>query len=146
MYIRVSTDEQANGNSLPYQEERLRKYCEVNNIEVVALYSDDHSAKTFDRPAFKKLLSHIKKNRNDVDLLLFLKWDWFSRAIAGNPDLPLPFHYHISKLSHHHILLPIAFHYHIITSSNYHILPPFSFPAPFFHSHYGSSRAAAPGS
>jgi site-specific DNA recombinase len=82
LYIRVSTDEQANGNSLAYQDERLRKYCELNNIEVVALYSEDHSAKTFERPSFKKLLAYIKKNRNNVDLLLFLKWDRFSRNAA----------------------------------------------------------------
>ena len=75
LYIRVS-------NSLPDQEEKLRNYCELNNIEAVLLFSDDHSAKTFDRPAFKKLLTHIKKNRNDVDLLLFLKWDRFSRNAA----------------------------------------------------------------
>ncbi|HEX7904871.1 MAG TPA: recombinase family protein [Chitinophagaceae bacterium] len=55
LYIRVSTDEQADkGYSLNHQEERLRSYCQFQNIEVVGLYKDDHSAKTFDRPAFKQ--------------------------------------------------------------------------------------------
>jgi site-specific DNA recombinase len=80
LYIRVSTDEQAEkGHSLQHQEERLRNHCAINGIEVVALFKEDYSAKTFDRPEFTKLLSYIKKNKEQADLLLFLKWDRFSR-------------------------------------------------------------------
>jgi DNA invertase Pin-like site-specific DNA recombinase len=46
------------------------------------LFSEDHSAKNFERPSFKKLLAYIKSNKNEVDLLLFLKWDRFSRNVA----------------------------------------------------------------
>ena len=80
IYVRVSTDEQAEkGYSLQHQEERLRQYCELQNIEVVGFYKDDHSAKTFERPAFRELLATIKKNKGKANLLLFLKWDRFSR-------------------------------------------------------------------
>lgn len=80
LYIRVSTDEQADkGYSLRYQEERLTKYCELQNIKAVALFRDDHSAKTFERPEFQKLLASLKKNKGMVNLLLFIKWDRFSR-------------------------------------------------------------------
>lgn len=80
LYIRVSTDEQAEkGYSLKHQEERLRQYCQHQHIEVIAVYKDDHSAKTFERPEFTKLLAFLKKNRACADLLLFLKWDRFSR-------------------------------------------------------------------
>ncbi len=80
LYIRVSTDEQAEkGNSLNHQEERLRLHCTINGIEIIALYKEDYSAKTFDRPEFKKLLEFLKKNKGSADLLLFLKWDRFSR-------------------------------------------------------------------
>jgi site-specific DNA recombinase len=83
LYIRVSTDEQADrGYSLKHQEERLRSYCQSQNIEVIALYKDDHSAKTFERPAFQQLLSFLKKNRKSSNLLLFTKWDRFSRNAA----------------------------------------------------------------
>lgn len=58
LYIRVSTDEQADkGYSLKHQEEILRKYCEIQNIAVVTLFQEDHSAKTFIRPEFTKLRS-----------------------------------------------------------------------------------------
>jgi site-specific DNA recombinase len=80
LYIRVSTDEQADkGYSLGHQEERLRKYCELQEIEVVNLYKDDHSAKTFIRPEFQRMLSFVKKHKNKTDVLLFTKWDRFSR-------------------------------------------------------------------
>ena len=83
LYIRVSTDEQADkGYSLKHQEERLRSYCQFQNIEVVALYKDDHSAKSFERPAFQQLLNFLRKNRKSSNLLLFTKWDRFSRNAA----------------------------------------------------------------
>jgi site-specific DNA recombinase len=79
LYVRVSTDEQASGYSLQHQEDRLRQYCQYKEIEIVALYKEDHSAKTFERPEFNKLLGYLKANRGRTDLLLFLKWDRFSR-------------------------------------------------------------------
>jgi DNA invertase Pin-like site-specific DNA recombinase len=63
IYIRVSTDEQADkGYSLQHQIERLEKYCEIHNIEVAAIFKEDYSAKTFNRPEFTKLLTMLKKN------------------------------------------------------------------------------------
>jgi site-specific DNA recombinase len=80
IYVRVSTDEQAEkGYSLKHQEERLFQYCQHNNIEIIKTFKEDHSAKTFDRPSFIELLNFLKKNKGIVDLLLFLKWDRFSR-------------------------------------------------------------------
>ncbi len=79
LYFRVSTDEQADGYSLAHQEERLRSYCDLQGINVVATYREDHSAKTFERPEFQKILGFLKKNKGIADLLLFTKWDRFSR-------------------------------------------------------------------
>jgi site-specific DNA recombinase len=79
-YVRVSTEEQANsGYSQRYQDEMLRKYCEINDIQIRKIIYEDHSAKNFDRPAFKKLLAEYKKQKGLVDRMLFLKWDRFSR-------------------------------------------------------------------
>jgi site-specific DNA recombinase len=80
LYVRVSTDEQADkGFSLQHQEERLRKYCELQNILVVGFFREDYSAKSFERPEFNKLLERLKKEKKIADYLLFLKWDRFSR-------------------------------------------------------------------
>ena len=57
LYIRVSTDEQADkGYSQRDQDERLHKYCEANQIEVRKVIYEDHSAKTFNRPQWNILL------------------------------------------------------------------------------------------
>lgn len=80
LYVRVSTDEQADkGFSLASQEEYLRKYCAQHGIDIIHTFIEDHSAKSFNRPEFKKMLSFCKKNKADIDLLLFVKWDRFSR-------------------------------------------------------------------
>lgn len=80
LYIRVSTDEQADkGYSLKHQEERLYKFCEMQGYEVVEIFKEDYSAKTFNRPEFNRLLNYVKKLKIKPDLLLFTKWDRFSR-------------------------------------------------------------------
>jgi len=80
LYIRVSTDEQADkGYSQRDQEERLRKYCEINSLQVRKVIFEDHSAKTFNRPAWTKFLSELRKHRGHSDIILFTKWDRFSR-------------------------------------------------------------------
>ncbi len=83
IYTRVSTDEQAEkGFSLRDQEEKLRKYCEDKGINVVAHFQDDASAKTFNRPKFQEFLKFAEKNKRQIDYLLVVKWDRFSRNIA----------------------------------------------------------------
>ncbi|MES2458858.1 MAG: recombinase family protein [Bacteroidota bacterium] len=80
LYIRVSTDEQADkGYSQRDQEERLLRYCEINSIVVNKVIFEDHSAKSFNRPAWTKLLLEIKRTKGKRNLILFTKWDRFSR-------------------------------------------------------------------
>ena len=80
LYIRVSTDEQADkGYSQRDQEERLKKYCENNQINVRRVVFEDHSAKSFNRPQWNDILINFKSRKNPVDFILFTKWDRFSR-------------------------------------------------------------------
>lgn len=82
LYIRVSTDEQADkGYSQRDQEERLRKHCSSLNITIDKIIYEDHSAKTFERPEWKKYLFSIRKGRGSRQnkFLFFTKWDRFSR-------------------------------------------------------------------
>lgn len=80
LYIRVSTDEQADkGYSQRNQEEVLRRYCALNDIQVRKVVYEDHSAKTFNRPAWSKLLLELHKHKGQSDFVLFTKWDRFSR-------------------------------------------------------------------
>ncbi len=80
LYVRVSTDEQASkGYSLRDQEQKLVNYCNLNNLNILEIYREDYSAKTFKRPVFNKLLDFCKKNKKDIHQLIFIKWDRFSR-------------------------------------------------------------------
>jgi site-specific DNA recombinase len=79
---RVSSDEQALGYSLGIQEEALRKYCQLHNIEIVYVIREDHSAKNFDRPEFQKFLKLIQSNKEGINTLLFVSWDRFSRNVT----------------------------------------------------------------
>ncbi len=83
LYIRVSTDEQAKkGYSLPVQMDQLKKFCLDYGLQIVLIFQEDASAKTFDRPEFNKFLNFVQKNKNAVDYLLVVKWDRFSRNTA----------------------------------------------------------------
>ncbi len=84
LYIRVSTDEQADkGFSQRDQAERLQTHCEKNDIVVKKIIFEDYSAKTFNRPQWTKLLAELKKSKGkDFDYILFTKWDRFSRNTA----------------------------------------------------------------
>jgi len=84
LYIRVSTDEQADkGFSQRDQAERLQIHCLKNDIEVTKVIFEDYSAKTFNRPEWVKLLSEMKRSRGKAfDYVMFTKWDRFSRNTA----------------------------------------------------------------
>jgi DNA invertase Pin-like site-specific DNA recombinase len=81
IYTRVSTDEQSQrGYSLQHQELTSIEYCKLKKYNVVGIYKEDFSAKSFDRPEWKKILLFIKANKNRVNKIIFLKWDRFSRS------------------------------------------------------------------
>ncbi|NDW13526.1 recombinase family protein [Bacteroides sp. 214] len=81
IYCRVSSDEQAEGTSLDYQEKSLRAYCYNNHYTVVACRKEDFSAKHHDlcRPEMKWIYDYCKRNKNSVKQILFLRWDRFTR-------------------------------------------------------------------
>ncbi|MBK7558959.1 MAG: recombinase family protein [Chitinophagaceae bacterium] len=79
---RVSSDEQSKVYSLDIQVEQLQAHCRKENIEIINVFKEDHSAKDFNRPEFKKFLQFVSKNKNKVDLLLVVTWDRFSRNVS----------------------------------------------------------------
>jgi site-specific DNA recombinase len=80
LYVRVSTDEQARlGYSLGHQELVLTKFCELKGLEIAGVYREDHSAKNFERPEYKKLFKFCKAHKKEIDYVLVTKWDRFSR-------------------------------------------------------------------
>ncbi len=86
LYTRVSSDEQRERLSIEAQERSLRHYCENKGYEIVGEkqpYKEDYSAKHYDlkRPEIKSIYEYCKKNRGKVDMVLFLRWDRYSRNV-----------------------------------------------------------------
>ena len=83
LYCRVSTDEQSEGCSLDIQERYLRAQCLNRGDDVVDVYREDYSAKghELNRPEFKKLYTYCQKHSGEVDKVLFLRWDRYSRNV-----------------------------------------------------------------
>ena len=82
LYRRVSTtDQKVFGNSLNAQQGSLRDFCEKKSMNIVKEFQEDYSAKNFNRPEWKRLNAFAKKNKKDIDYLLVVDWDRFSRNV-----------------------------------------------------------------
>ena len=79
-YTRVSTTEQKTiGNSLKSQKTKIRKFCDLNGIKILKEFEEDWSAKDFERPEYKKLKKYALKNKKNINFLICVDWDRFSR-------------------------------------------------------------------
>ena len=81
IYCRVSSDEQTKGCSLDYQAQTLKEYCQRNKYNIIGEpYREDYSAKDFaHRPEINKIMKYCKQHKGEVDLILFLRWNRYSR-------------------------------------------------------------------
>lgn len=80
LYIRVSTQEQANeGYSVGEQTERLKKYCEAMDWIVYKIYVDPgYSGGNTDRPGLQELIKDV--TNEDIDKVVVYKLDRLSRS------------------------------------------------------------------
>lgn len=88
LYIRVSTDEQAQkGNSLIEQEERLRAYCQAMEIQgEIKVYRDDgYSAGSMRRPSLTEMMKDIRAGK--VQMVAITKIDRLCRNLKDLLDL-----------------------------------------------------------
>jgi DNA invertase Pin-like site-specific DNA recombinase len=80
IYCRVSTKEQVHNLSLPTQLRACREYCERQGFEIAELFEDaGESAKTIDRPEFKRLLDYCRLNKGRVQFVVFYNVTRFAR-------------------------------------------------------------------
>ncbi len=67
LIARVSTEEQREaGNSLPAQIERLKRYCQNRNFEILHIYSFDESAYSDDRTEFDSIINQILEQKEKI--------------------------------------------------------------------------------
>ena len=80
LYIRVSTQEQANeGYSVGEQEERLRNYCKAMEWDIFKIYVDPgYSGGDTNRPGLQDLIKDVKDGK--IDKVVVYKLDRLSRS------------------------------------------------------------------
>ncbi len=84
IYIRVSTSMQVEGYSLEAQRERLTKFADFQDIEIVREYCDaGKSGKNITgRPEFSQMLNDVAEDCDGVDFILVFKLSRFGRNAA----------------------------------------------------------------
>ena len=85
IYTRVSTDIQVEGYSLDAQKERLLRYAEYNELQVVEQFSDEGKSgkNTAGRPQFTEMIRKITNdNEDNIDFVLVFKLSRFGRNAA----------------------------------------------------------------
>jgi site-specific DNA recombinase len=68
LYLRVSTEEQRERQSIATQREHGQRYCELHQLDVFEIYADDGVSGTVpleSRPAGKRVLEAAKQGRFD---------------------------------------------------------------------------------
>jgi len=82
-YVGVSTEEQAReGVSLENQEAKIKAYCELNDFELLEIFTDAGlSAKNLNRPGINKIL-HLARNK-EIGAIVVYKLD---RAFRSTID------------------------------------------------------------
>ena len=78
-YIRVSTEEQAReGISLEVQEDKIKKYVDLHNLELVEVIRDEgKSGKDLNREGIQKIMSWCREGK--IDQLIVYKMDRLTR-------------------------------------------------------------------
>jgi len=79
LYIRESTERQAEGFSPDMQERALRRYAQEKGMEVVAVYTDFESGTTDQRPQFQGLMG--AGERHEFDAVLVYHTSRFARDV-----------------------------------------------------------------
>ncbi|OGK45309.1 hypothetical protein A2956_02315 [Candidatus Roizmanbacteria bacterium RIFCSPLOWO2_01_FULL_37_57] len=82
LYVRVSTDEQANeGFSIDNQKRACMEYAGMNGYHIKRVFQDDgKSARTTERPAFQELLTVVRES--PVEAVIIYKIDRFARNVS----------------------------------------------------------------
>jgi DNA invertase Pin-like site-specific DNA recombinase len=81
-YIRASTDEQSeHGVSLDAQEAKLRAFCDLYSIELVAIVKDPgENGKSLNRPGLQEALDRLR--HKEAGGIIVNKLDWLSRSLG----------------------------------------------------------------
>lgn len=79
-YCRISTSMQVDNTSLKDQENKIRMYCKLHDIEVDKIFIDKAvSGKSTDRPEYYEMMNYATEN--DIDMIVVYKNDRIHRSL-----------------------------------------------------------------
>ena len=79
-YCRISTLMQIDNTSLKDQEDKIRMYCKLHDIEVDKIFIDKAvSGKSTDRPEYYEMMNYVKEN--DINMIIVYKNDRIHRSL-----------------------------------------------------------------
>ena len=85
IYTRVSSKEQDENTSLPYQKRRCEEYAERKGYRIVEYFGGTYeSAKNDERKEFKRMMSFVKSSKEKISKIIVLSFDRFSRSGANS--------------------------------------------------------------
>lgn len=83
IYCRVSTREQVDNTSLGSQQKLCEEFCKKRGSEVVKIFVEEgKSAKTLERPEFRKMIDYCGANKKTVAEVVVYDLSRFSRSSA----------------------------------------------------------------
>ena len=97
IYVRVSTAQQIDRESLNVQEERLRQYCKTQEYDVYKIYREEGvSGKDTKRPMLNELIQAIREKK--LQVVIVTKLDRITRSLKDMIGLIEFFQVHDVKL------------------------------------------------
>ena len=84
IYSRVSTAMQTDGYSLDAQKERIKKYVDYQEMQIVGEYTDEGKSgkNIIDRDGFQQMIEDITNRKDDVSFVIVFKLSRFGRNVA----------------------------------------------------------------
>lgn len=79
-YCRISTLMQVDNTSLKGQEDKIRMYCKIHDIDIDKIFIDKAvSGKSTDRPEYYEMMKYVKQN--NIDMIIVYKNDRIHRSL-----------------------------------------------------------------
>jgi site-specific DNA recombinase len=87
-YLRVSTENQKNEQTIQIQEVAIKEYAEKNNINIVKMFEDDGvSGSLEERPALAELFDNLETNDKNIEGIIIYCLSRLSRDVRIQENL-----------------------------------------------------------
>ena len=80
-YLRVSSHGQLNGDGPERQQDKIKRYCGENGIEIADFYQETETGTTQDRPQLARLMVDLETNGYGVNAVVIERLDRLARDL-----------------------------------------------------------------